>query len=139
MSSISPTPDGPKRSYRSIAAACVTSLVVMFFVLLPSVTLWGLLESPLFRLEEPPSSVHTPNPAKSPFVSQGQELMVYTSPRLASWAQLWSYFLGLVAIVVGLTAPQVVSRYDFLIPASLLLGVAMAWPWLTAIGLLFSR
>jgi hypothetical protein len=123
-----------------LSSAWFRVLVVIVCVVTPSALARGLMEAPIFSpstLEEPQDSVRTPNPAKAPWVLRGYDLMVYVNPRAAFWAWRWSYLPLLAALGMGLVAPQVVSRREILIPASIAFGVVMAWPWLWVWGTFF--
>ena len=115
------------------------SLIVFACVLLPATLSRGLLEivgiqmaaSPL---EEPEDAVRTPNPAKAPWVRPGDAFMTYFNPRLAHFAYRWKYFPLIVAVMSALVLPRVVARWKALVPASLAIGILMAWPWLMILG-----
>src|SRR5438132_9681155 len=84
----------PRESGASNYAAPVwrTSALALLCLILPCALTWIVLESPLTRvLEAPPDSVQTPNPQKAPypFVTQTQEIMMWTNPRLAIFAHRW--------------------------------------------------
>jgi hypothetical protein len=111
------------------------SLVVLACVLLPATLSRGLLEFAAIRmaasqLEEPEGTVRTPNPAKAPWVRPGESFMMYVNPRLAHFAHRWKYLPLLVAVLSALALPLVVTRWKGLVPASLAIGIVMAWPWL---------
>ncbi len=115
------------------------SLVVLACVLLPATLSRGLIEiagiqMAAYPLEEPEDAVRTPNPAMAPWVRPGDTFMTYFNPRLAHFAHRWKYLPLLVAVLSALALPLVVARWKALVPASLAIGMVMAWPWLMILG-----
>lgn len=111
------------------------SLVVLACVLLPMTLSRGLLEiAAASTLEEPEVTVRTPNPAKAPWPMDGEATMTYFNPRMAHFAHRWKYLPLLVAVLSALVLPLLVVRWKALIPASLAIGILMAWPWLMILG-----
>lgn len=115
-------------------------------VVMPCVLTWTILESPLMaREEDQTDSIRTPNPQKAPWVSQTQELMMWTNPRLALFAYYWCYVVYLSAALWALAAPWLFKPRSNAgpvlrllqkagqIPTSLIVGAILAWPWLAVI------
>jgi hypothetical protein len=135
---------GSGRMSRRLTFA-ITALVC---VLLPYLVAWALLESPLMdRIEEPPNALATPNPQKAPFpfVTQTQEIMMYTNPRLALFAARWTWIVYTASLLWALATwslssiaargrpAQRVCRCQGWIAASLIVGAFLAWPWLAVL------
>lgn len=111
------------------------SLVVLACVLLPMTLSRGLLgivanRMAASQLEEPEGTVRTPNPAKAPWPMDVENTMTYFNPRMAHFAHRWKYLPFPVAVTSALALPLVVTRWKALVPASLAIGIVMAWPWL---------
>lgn len=124
---------------------CIYSALALVATVLPLVLALLILESPRLRRTEPAESVSTPNPTKSPLVSKRQELLVYLSPRFASFLGSWFYVYAGVAILWIAIAPQLWARANpchrshifKLVLLSVLLGTVMALPWLLAVCIFF--
>jgi hypothetical protein len=128
------------------------TVTAMIFGAMPCVTTWAYLELIPLLLPEPTetetgNALKTPNPEKAPwyFVSHTQEFMMWTNPRLAIVALRWSYIVYAAVPLWGFAAPRFLRRDKGdvtprrhtkpigLIPASILVGLFLAWPWLFAI------
>lgn len=87
-------------------------------------------------LDEPASSVKTPNPSKAPWYFSGPtELLVYFDPRLAGLFGVLFYpwcalYLGAVGASAALEPRSLADRPKLLFAAAFALGTVLASPWL---------